>query len=100
MFTRWGALVYHRRRLVLLVALVVGLASASVMGRAPDVLSAGGWLDPGSESAAVANRLADEFGQGRGSLVLVYLGPDGGDARGEAFQAEIATSVADLRDDP
>ncbi len=100
MFTRWGALVYHRRRLVLLVALVVGVASASVMGRAPDVLSAGGWLDPGSESAAVANRLADEFGQGRGSLVLVYLGPDGGDARGEAFQAEIATSVADLRDDP
>ena len=100
MFTRWGAFVYRHRRAVLIVAIAFGLLSASVMGRAAGVLSAGGWLDPSSESAKVANRLADEFGQGRGSLVLVYVGPDGGDATGAAFQAEIAASVADLRDDP
>jgi len=100
MFTRWGAFVYRRRRFVLLIALVIGIASAAVSGQAADVLSAGGWLDPDSESAEVADRLADEFGQGRGSLVLVYVGPAGADAKGAAFQAQIAASVADLQDDP
>ncbi|MEW6224181.1 MAG: MMPL family transporter [Chloroflexota bacterium] len=100
MFSRWGAFVYRHRRIVLAFALVVGVAAGSVAGRAASVLSAGGWLDPGSESAAVADRLADEFGAGRGALIALFQGPAGSDARGPAFQAEVAASLADLADDP
>ena len=100
MFSRWGAFVYRRRRIVLILAIVVGVVAASAAGRAASVLSAGGWLDPGSESAAVANRLADEFGAGRGALIAVYRGADGADARSDAFQASIAASLADLVKDP
>jgi RND superfamily putative drug exporter len=100
MFSRWGAFVYRHRRIVLAFALVVGVAAGSVAGRAASVLSAGGWLDPDSESAAVADRLADEFGAGRGALIALFQGPDGADARSPEFQAAVAASLADLADDP
>jgi RND superfamily putative drug exporter len=100
MFSRWGAFVYRHRRIVLAFALVVGVAAGSVAGRAASVLSAGGWLDPDSESAAVADRLADEFGAGRGALIALFQGEDGADARSPGFQAEVAASLADLADDP
>ncbi len=64
MFSRWGRFVYRRRRWVLLVAVLVGLGMATFAGRAASELSAGGWLDPDSESQAVAVRLADDFGAG------------------------------------
>ena len=99
MFSRWGAFVYRHRRIVLVLAIVVGVIGASAAGRAASVLSAGGWLDPGSESAAVANRLADEFGAGRGALIAVYRGQDGSDAKGTAFQGAIAASLADITSD-
>ena len=100
MFSRWGAFVYRHRRIVLVFALVVGVAAGSAAGRAASVLSAGGWLDPDSESAAVADRLADEFGAGRGALIALFQGPDEADARSPEFQAAIAASLADLADDP
>ncbi len=100
MFSRWGAFVYRHRRIVLVLAIVVGIAASFGAGRAASVLSAGGWLDPDSESAAVADRLADEFGAGRGALIAVYQGADGADARGAAFQAAIAASLADIAKDP
>ncbi len=100
MFSRWGAFVYRHRKIVLVLAIVVGIAASTAAGRAASVLSAGGWLDPNSESAAVANRLADEFGAGRAALIAVYRGPADADARGEAFQAEIAASLSDLTKDP
>jgi RND superfamily putative drug exporter len=100
MFSRWGAFVYRHRRIVLVFAIVVGVAAGSVAGRAASVLSAGGWLDPDSESAAVADRLAAEFGAGRGALIALYQGPDGADARDPQFQAAIAASLQDLADDP
>ena len=99
MFSRWGAFVYRHRRIVLVFAIVVGIAASFGAGRAASVLSAGGWLDPDSESAAVADRLADEFGAGRGALIAVYRGADGADARGAAFQAAIAASLADIAKD-
>jgi RND superfamily putative drug exporter len=100
MFSRWGAFVYRHRRIVLVLAIVVGIAASMGAGRAASVLSAGGWLDPDSESAAVADRLADEFGAGRGALIAVYRGAEGADARGAAFQAAIAASLADIANDP
>ena len=100
MFSRWGAFVYRHRKSVLILAIVVGIAGAAFAGRAASVLSAGGWLDPDSESAAVADRLADEFGSGRGALIAVYRGPEGADARSAEFQAAIAASLADITQDP
>jgi putative drug exporter of the RND superfamily len=100
MFSRWGTFVYRHRRIVLVLALALGVAAASVAGRATGVLSAGGYLDPRSESQAVTDRLAAEFGQGRGTLILLYLGPAGADATSAAFQAEVRASVAGLRSDP
>ena len=100
MFSRWGAFVYRHRRIVLIVALGVGLVGASAAGRAASVLSAGGWLDPGSESARVTERLAAEFGAGRGVLVAVFQGTTADDARSPAFQAAVSASLADLADDP
>ena len=98
MFSRWGRFVYRRRRPVFLLAIVFGIAMATFAGRAAAELSAGGWLDPGSESNAVSTRLADDFGAGKGTLVLVYKGPDGGDATSPAFQAAVASSVEGLKD--
>ena len=86
MFSRWGAFVYRHRRIVLVLAIVVGVIGASAAGRAASELSAGGWLDPDSESAAVADRLADEFGAGRGALIAVYRGADG-DGRDRATRS-------------
>jgi len=100
MFSRWGALVYRHRRMVLVLAIVVGLSGAAGAGRAASVLSAGGWLDPGSESATVTQRLADEFGAGRGALIALFRGPAGADARSAGFQSAIAASLADITGDP
>jgi RND superfamily putative drug exporter len=100
MFSRWGAFVYRHRRIILILAVALGAAAASVAGKSTDVLTAGGWLDPKSESNTVQQRLASEFGQGESSLVLVFMGPVGADAKSPAFQAQVAASVKDLRADP
>jgi RND superfamily putative drug exporter len=100
MFSRWGAFVYRHRRLVFVLALVVGVAGSLVAGRAASVLSAGGWFDPGSESAVVGDRLAQEFGAGKGALIALFTGPDTADATSAAFQARVAASLGDLADDP
>jgi hypothetical protein len=56
MFSRWGAFVYRFRRPVAVIAVVIAVASTVLASQASSVLSAGGWLDANSESAA--SRLA------------------------------------------
>src|SRR3954453_23214351 len=97
MVSRWGRFIYRRRRPAFVLAIAFGIAMATFAGRAASELSAGGWLDPGSESNAVATRLAEDFGAGKGALVLVYRGPQGGDATSPAFQGAIAQSVQGLQ---
>jgi RND superfamily putative drug exporter len=99
MFRRWGRFVYRRRRLVAGLALAVGLVSLFFAGRASSALSTGGWYDPGSESQAVAQRLAGDFGDGGASLVLLFQAPGRTDAASPAFQAAIGSAVARLKDD-
>ncbi len=101
MFIRWGAFVYRHRKIVALVMLAIALLSLPFATKAPGELRAGGWLDPGSESATVADRLAAEFGTGKSSLiVLVRADAAGADATSPAFQQAIATTVAGLKGDP
>ncbi|HEX5588729.1 MAG TPA: MMPL family transporter [Candidatus Limnocylindrales bacterium] len=100
MFSRWGAFVYRRRRIVLLVMLLLAAGGAPLASGAADQLSAGGWLDPKSESAAVADRLEAEFGGGRTSFVALFRSDEPvADARSAEFQAAIAATVEPLRDD-
>jgi uncharacterized membrane protein YdfJ with MMPL/SSD domain len=99
LFSRWGAFVYRFRRPIAVLTIILAVASATMASKVSDALSAGGWTVPSSESAAVANRLADEFGAGRGSLVVLYQGDPGTDARSDAFQGTIATSLARLATD-
>ena len=97
MFHRWGAFVYRFRRPVAILAILLAVAAVPFAVRTADVLSAGGWLDASSESATVAERLDEEFGAGRSSIIALFrsTAPDA-DARSEAFQGAVAASLADV----
>jgi uncharacterized membrane protein YdfJ with MMPL/SSD domain len=100
LFSRWGAFVYRYRRPIALITVIFAIAAAIVGSGVTGALSAGGWVDPSSESAAVSARLADQFGAGRGSLVALYQNAPGGDARSAATQQAIAASLSRLASDP
>jgi uncharacterized membrane protein YdfJ with MMPL/SSD domain len=100
LFSRWGRFVFRFRRPIALMTVILAVASLTLASRVTDALVSGGWTDPGSESAAVSTRLADEFGAGRGSIVALYQGDATTDARSAAFQQLIASSLARLAADP
>jgi RND superfamily putative drug exporter len=99
-FSRWGAFVYRFRKPIALLAVVMAIAAASLGSKVTDSLTSGGWTDPRSESAAVAKRLADDFGAGKGSIVALFQGDASADARSAAFQDQIASSLRRLSADP
>jgi uncharacterized membrane protein YdfJ with MMPL/SSD domain len=95
MFTRWGGFVYRRRRWLVAFALVVAGGLGSLAGGTSSELTNGGWLDPTSESAKVADRLEADYGAGRTSFVALFRATEAGaDATSAAFQAAIATTLA------
>jgi putative drug exporter of the RND superfamily len=101
MFSRWGALIYRFRRLVVLLTVVVAVAATTLASQASSALSSGGWLDVDSESAAVSARLDTEFGAGKSSVIALFRSATpGADATSAAFQGAIATSVAGLAHEP
>ena len=59
---------------IAILAVILAVASASLASQVTGALSAGGWTDPDSESAAVAQRLEDEFGAGGGAIVALFEG--------------------------
>ena len=69
------------------------IASSFLAAQITGALSAGGWTDPDSESAAVSERLAADFGAAGGAIVAVFRGQPGDDARSDAFQETIASSL-------
>ena len=100
MFVRWGALVYRYRKLVAVLAIVLAGASLPLASGAAGALSAGGWLDNNSESAAVARRLDETFAAGKGSLIALFRSTEpGADARSAAFQADVATALEGIAAD-
>jgi len=99
MFSAWGAFVYRFRRPIALVSIAIAIVSSLLASNVTGALSAGGWTDPDSESAAVTTRLGDDFGAAGGSIVAVYRGKPGDDARSAAFQTAISDSLKDLLDD-
>jgi uncharacterized membrane protein YdfJ with MMPL/SSD domain len=99
MFSAWGAFVYRFRRPIALLSIAIAVASSMLASGVTGALSAGGWTDPDSESAAVSDRLADEFGAAGGSIVAVFRGNSGDDARSPGFQTIVADSLRDVIDD-
>src|SRR5690349_18655590 len=98
MFTRWGAFVYRRRRWLALLAIVVAGGFGSLAGSVSSHLTSGGWLDPGSESAQVSNRLEKDFGAGRTSFVALFQADDSSiDARSASFQAAVTAALAPVQ---
>ena len=92
LFSRWGAFVYRFRKLLFVLTLIVAAGSLVLSSQTAGALSAGGWTDPDSESVSSSDRLADEFAAGRGSIVAVFRGEDGSDARSPEFQSMVADS--------
>jgi trehalose monomycolate/heme transporter len=73
MFESWGHLVYRRRRLALVVALVVvAFAAAWGTGVFGKLQSAGGFTPPGSQSQQSANLATSAFGRDAGDVVVLY----------------------------
>ena len=99
MFHRWGAFVYRFRKPVSILAIAVAILSLPLASQVTGALSAGGWTDPDSESAAVRERLADEYGAGGGAIIAVFRGGPGDHADSPEFQAAIADSLARLVED-
>ena len=100
MFAALGRTVYRYRRAVALLSVAIALTASLLATDLTRSLSGGGWNDPGSESAAVARRLASDAGSGSGQVFVVYAGAPGTDARGAEFQAAVADSLAALAEDP
>jgi RND superfamily putative drug exporter len=98
-FARWGRFVYRFRRVVALLAVVLGVASVGFAAQASDELSSGGWLDNDAESSVVSQRLADEFGGGQSALIVLFRSSTLGDATSPEYQAAVADAISDLRDD-
>jgi putative drug exporter of the RND superfamily len=98
LFSAWGRFVYRRRRVVALLAGLAALGSLVLAGQASSVLSAGGWLVEGSESAGVRDRLSAEFDAGRSSMIILFR-TAGGDASSAEVQERVAASVEALRGD-
>ena len=99
MFSRWGAFVYRFRRPIVILTVLLAIGSLTLASRASDELSSGGWLDPNSESAQVANRLDTEFGAGKSSMIAVFTAPAGTDTTAQAVQQEISASLSEVARD-
>ncbi|MGI8928553.1 MAG: MMPL family transporter, partial [Candidatus Limnocylindrales bacterium] len=98
MFSAWGAFVYRHRRIVALLSVAFALVSLPLAGQASSVLSSGGWLVRGSESAVVGDRLAQEFDGGRSSMIVLFS-TDGEPAASAAVQDKVAAALSPLSTD-
>ena len=97
-FSRWGHLMYRRRRTVL-VATGVLVAFAAVWGTSVfGVLSGGGFDDPNAEASRAAARIEGELGRQASDVIVVYSAPAGSGLTVDdpAFEAEVSQTLAGL----
>ncbi|MEX2547417.1 MAG: MMPL family transporter [Chloroflexota bacterium] len=96
MFSAWGAFVYRHRRAVALSSFAFALVIGGLFaGQASGVLSSGGWLVRGSESAIVGDQLAEDFDGGRSTMIALFRA-DGADAASDDVQDKVAASLSSL----
>ena len=96
MFESWGRVVYRRRRLVLVIALVVvAFAAAWGTGVFSRLQSSGGFTPPDSQSQQSANLAAAAFGRDSGDVVVLYSSPDQ-TVRSPGFRSAVTGTLAAL----
>ena len=96
MFDAWGRLVYRRRRLVLVIALiVVAFAAAWGTGVFGRLQSSGGFTPPDSQSQQSANMATAAFGRDAGDVVVLYSSPTMS-VRSPAFRAAVTHALGGL----
>jgi trehalose monomycolate/heme transporter len=96
MFESWGRVVYRRRRLVLVVALLA-VAFAAVWGTGvfSRLQSSGGFAPSDSQSQQAANLAQAAFGRDSGDVVVLYSSPDQA-VRSPGFRAAVTGTLAAL----
>ncbi len=96
MFDGWGRLVYRRRRLVLVIALiVVAFAAAWGTGVFGKLQSSGGFTPPNSQSQQAGNLATAAFGRDTGDVVVLYSSPTMS-VRSPGFRAAVTHTLAGL----
>jgi trehalose monomycolate/heme transporter len=96
MFEGWGRVIYRRRRLVLVVALiVVAFAAAWGTGVFGRLQSSGGFTPPDSQSQQSSNLATAAFGRDAGDVVILYSSPTLS-VRSPAFRAAVTHALAGL----
>jgi trehalose monomycolate/heme transporter len=96
MFDGWGRLVYRRRRLVLVIALiVVAFAAAWGTGVFGKLQSSGGFTPPNSQSQQSGNLATAAFGRDAGDVVVLYSSRTMS-VRSPAFRAAVTHTLAGL----
>ena len=96
MFERWGRVVYRRRRLVLVIALIA-VAFAAVWGTGVfgKLQSSGGFTPPNSQSQQSSNLATSAFGRDAGDVVVLYSSPTPS-AASPGFRAAVTHALAAL----
>jgi uncharacterized membrane protein YdfJ with MMPL/SSD domain len=96
MFETWGRVVYRRRRLILVLALL-GVVFAAVWGTGvfSRLQTSGGFTAPNSQSVQSSNLAADAFGRDAGDVVVLYRSP-AASVHSPAFRAAVTRSLAAL----
>jgi trehalose monomycolate/heme transporter len=96
MFEGWGRVIYRRRRLVLVVALiVVAFAAAWGTGVFGRLQSSGGFTPPDSQSQQSSNLATAVFGRDAGDVVVLYSSPTLS-VRSPSFRAAVTHALAGL----
>jgi uncharacterized membrane protein YdfJ with MMPL/SSD domain len=96
MFESWGRVVYRRRRLVLVIALIgVAFAAAWGTGVFGRLQSSGGFTPAASQSQQSANLATAAFGRDAGDVVVLYSSPTMS-VRSPAFRAAVTRTLARL----
>jgi trehalose monomycolate/heme transporter len=95
-FERWGRVVYRRRRLVLVIA-VLFVVFAGVWGTSifAKVQTAGGFDAPNSQSQREASLATSAFGRDAGDVVVLYSSKTL-TAASPAFRAAVTSTLAAL----
>src|SRR5215831_3998044 len=96
MFETWGRVIYRRRRLVLVAALLA-VAFAAVWGTGvfSRLQSSGGFTPPDSQSQQASNLAQAAFGRDSGDVVVLYSSPDQ-TVRSPGFRAAVTGALAAL----
>jgi uncharacterized membrane protein YdfJ with MMPL/SSD domain len=96
LFERWGHLVYHRRRLVLVIAgLAVAFAGVWGTGVFAKLQTAGGYTAPNSQSQHEENLATQAFGRNGGDIAVLYSSKTM-TASSPAFKAAVTSTLAGL----